>query len=202
MIILTVYELIKSIKKSEYESYLIENSEDKEVALKFLTVFERLLLLKPKELISPLEVLIIPGIDYISEELTYIIEGIRKIKNITKIPETYEELETFIERYAFSFDSWRTILSYTINKNTLKNIDKFKIISLIIGEMTELGWEESDVLKQKEFIIEKLEEAQKDMENGNYIEVEVHDTEISEKRRNKMKKIAKINLEMYYQYLK
>ena len=121
---------------------------------------------------------------------------------MTKIPENYEELEQFIERYSVSFSPWATVLNYKINLLTEKTLSPEVIVTSVIEELTDFGVDEESINERKTEIEAALDEAELDIELGNFITFE--DTRTEEEKEadyQKMKKQVEIAMQLYFEHI-
>ena len=200
---MTFKELLLSVSDKKFVDFLKKEetlSENGRNA--FYNTYVYLKELEPVSVLAPLEILVFKHEGfYDSSEV--LIEGIRYKKMMNKIPEDYQELETFVERYSFSFDKWAEVLSYPINEKSLETVEHPLLIFTILDEIMEFGINEEDVEARKQEIEIALDEAEKDIAEGRYYEWK--DTRTEEEREKAHKqmalKVEKI-MKLYYDYLK
>lgn len=203
---MNLYDLVKIVSKEKLFHFLKTIFNEKK-SLFYIDIFERLSNIVPIMDDEPLEIVIFEGYN-IGSDKTYIIEGILRKKEIDKIPASYEELETFIYRYSFSFSQWNKVLSYKINDKTLKDFKAELILCLIIEELTEFGEDESVIAKEKTNIELALDEAEKDISEGRTYSLEElgyidkRTEEEKEIQKKQMLKDVNYNMNQYYIYLK
>lgn len=88
--------------------------------------------------------------------------------NLSKdeIIQCLHESRNEITSYAFEFSPWKEILGYEICEESLKEIGEIPFFAAIFYEMTFCGFEEEDIQEEKNIIIERKEEVDKAIEEG------------------------------------
>lgn len=200
---MTFKELLMTITDKKFIDFLKnEESLTEKGKNVFYANYIHLKELEPTNVLAPLEILIFEHEGFYDKP-DVVVEGIRYKKMMNKIPEDYQELETFIERYSFSFDKWSDVLSYPINEKSLKEVNHCLLVFSIMDEIMEFGINEEDIEERRNELEILLDEAEKDIEEGRCYEWKDKRTEEEKELAHKEMKI-KVNkvLKQYYEYLK
>ena len=200
---MTFQELLRSISDRKFIEFLKkEDSLSENGRNVFYANYVHLKDMEVVTPLAPLEILVFEHEGFFGST-DIVVEGIRYKKMMNKIPKDYEELETFVERYSFSFDKWAEVLCYPINEKSLELVDHSLLAFTIMDEIMEFGITEEDVSTRKEEIELALDEAEKDIAEGRYYEWK--DTRSEEEKELAHKemalKVEKI-MKLYYEYLK
>jgi len=200
---MTFKELLTTISDKKFIDFLRkEESLSEKGRNAYYNTYLYLKDLEPANVLAPLEILVFEHEGfYDCPEI--VIEGIRYKRTMKKIPDDYQELENFVERYSFSFNKWAEVLSYPINEKSIKTMDHALLVFTILDEIMEFGITEEAVETRRIEIEAALDEAEKDIAEGRYYEWEDtrSEEEIETAHKKMAAKVEKI-MKLYYEYLK